>query len=222
MRRIRDVANVGVAVVFTLLGTVAAGCGNGAPNSEGQTLDLGDADRGFVGPLDRSDALVAVLVSGGQAVVYVCNGNEDISLWFAGPGESSVIGLTNLAGARVEAAVSGGEVAGTVTFAGGEQHEFLAVPAEPGAGLLRVTGADATADGIDAGWIVANDGETRGSLRVNGTRRTAPAAPGGSVTVDRTDYPVSVFLVDVDKKPAPAGPIPIPYPNIGSAATATR
>ncbi len=213
---------IGVAIVFALTASMAAGCGDAAPNSDGQTLDLRDADRGFVGPLERSDALVAVLVSGGQAVVYVCDGDEDISLWFAGPGEPSAIDLTSPSGARVEAAVSGGGVVGTVTFADGEQHGFLAVPTESGAGLLRVTGNEAGAGGIDAGWIVANDGETRGSLRVNGTRRTAPAAPGGSVTIDRTDYPVSVFLVDVDKKPAPSGPIPVPYPNTGPAATVTR
>ncbi len=221
MHRMRTIAVVGGAIAFALSGTLTSGCTNSNSTSDGQTANLNAAGRGFVGAVEDSNALVAVVVSGGQAIVYVCDGNDDISLWFAGPGESSSIDLTNDARARVEAAKSGRSYDGTVTFAGGDRHEFMAAPAESGAGLLRVTGPEAAAEGVVAGWIVANDGETRGALRVGGTRRTAPAAPGGAVTVDEVSYPISVFLVPPTRPATPPG-VPIPYPDIGSVAPATR
>ena len=108
-----------------------------------------------------------------------------------------------------------------MTLAGGERHHFEAVPAEPGAGLLRVTGPEAEADVVVAGWIVSNDGEHRGSLRVGGVARTAPPPPDGSVIVDGARYPVSIFLTSPENPATPPG-VPIPYPNTGTVATRER
>lgn len=181
--------------------------------------DLADAGRGFVGTVEGTNAFVAVIAGGGEAIVYVCDGDEDLAEWFAGSMDETTIELTTESGALVEAAPSEDGYIGTVTFADGETHRFDAEPAAPGAGLFRVTGPDARTAGITAGWIVTNDGAQRGSLRVRGTSRTAPPAPADSITVDGKRLAVSVIVVPVRKPSSPA-PIPIPYPNTGTVAAA--
>ncbi len=220
MGRVRTVANLGAVLVLSLACVVLAACGSDSSGDNAQPEDLADAERGFVGTVEGTNAFVALLASDGEAVFYVCDGTEDIAEWFAGPVEETEIDLSNDAGARVEATASDGGYAGTVTLADGGRHRFQAVPAQPGAGLLRITGPEAEADGVVAGWIVTNDGEQRGSLRVRGVTRAAPAAPGESVTLSGTKYSVSIFLIPPPQPPAPF--VPVPYPNIGVVATATR
>ncbi len=221
MGRVRTMANLGAALVLSLAAVFLSACGSDSSAEDAQPEDLADAGRGFVGTVDGTNAFVALVASGGEAIVYVCDGNEDLADWFAGSVQETTIDLTNDGGAQVEATASGGGYRGTVTFANGKRHQFQAMPAEPDAGLLRVTGPEAEADGVVAGWIVNNDGDQRGSLRVGGIARTAPPAPGHSVTIDGTKYPVSVFLVPPLTPATPPG-VPIPYPNIGVVATATR
>lgn len=221
MSRVRTVANLGAVLALSLSSVILSACGSDSSSDNTQAEDLADAERGFVGTVEGTDAFVALVANGGEAVVYVCDGNEDIAEWFAGPVEETAIDLSNGAGAQVEATASGAGYSGTVTLASGERHNFQAVAAESGAGLLRVTGTEAEADGVVAGWIVSNGGEQRGSLRVRGIARTAPPAPDDSVTLDGARYPVSVFLVPPTGPATPPG-VPIPYPNTGMVATATQ
>ncbi len=108
-------------------------------------------------------------------------------------------------------------VDGTITLADGTRHDFSADPVGDGAGLFRVTGDEAAAAEVTAGWIVDADGEQRGSLRVRGTRRPAPALPSDGLVVDGRRLPVSVFTIT----PAAPSPVPVPYPNIAKAETTT-
>ena len=170
------------------------------------------ADWGYVGEVDGTDAFIAVVVGGEEAVIYVCNGAEEIAEWFSGSVLSDgAIDVDNDAGARVVATVGDDAIEGTVTLPDGSLHAFSTEPAVIGAGLYRVTGDEAKAAEITAGWVVANDGEQRGSLRIRGANKTVPALPNGTLKVSDTEATVSVFLA---KTPAPAGPIPIPYPII--------
>lgn len=221
MGRIRSSAGWVFVAMLTMAVFGIAGCADDDSGQSTQEEDLTEAGRGFVGTVGSTDAFVALVVGGGEVIVYVCDGPHDIAEWFAGPAEGSQIELSNEAGASVSAAVSDTGYSGTVTLGDGERYEFEAVAAEPGAGLLRITGPEAEADGVVGGWIVDNDGDYRGSLRVGGIARTAPAAPGGSVSLNNTSYPVSVFLVPPRTPATPPG-VPIPYPNVGMAATATR
>ncbi len=59
-------------------------------------------------------------------------------------------------------------------------------------------------------WIVDGEGEQRGSLRVRGTKRPAPALPADGLVVDGRRLPISVFTIS----PAAPSPVPVPYPNI--------
>ena len=221
MGRIRSTAGWVFVAMLTTAVLAVAGCGDDDSGQGTQGEDLTEAGRGFVGTVEGTDAFVALLLGGGEAVVYVCDGSQDISEWFAGPAEGPGIELGNEVGASVSATLSDTGYRGSVTLGDGERHEFEAVAAEPGAGLLRITGPEAEADGVVAGWIVDNDGDYRGSLRVGGFSRTPPAAPGGSVSLDNTSYPVSVFLIP-PKTPATPPGVPIPYPNVGMAATSRR
>lgn len=221
MGRVRTTASLGAVLALGLAGVILSACGSDSRGEGSRAENLADAGRGFVGTVDGTDAFIALLTSGGDAVVYICDGPADIAEWFAGPVEETTIDLRNDAGAQIEATASDGGYAGTVTFATGERHRFQAEPAESGAGLLRVTGPAAQADGLVAGWIVTNNGEQRGSFRVRGIARTAPAVPGTTLTFAGTSYPVSVFLIPPTTPATPPG-VPIPYPNTGIAAVATR
>lgn len=201
-----------VALALTLALVVSA-C-----SDEGATVDeRSDTDPGWVGHVDGTDAFVAVVAGGGRVVAYVCDGDAGVGEWFAGEAESDdAFSLTAPSGAAITARDDAGAWAGSVTLADGTTHSFSAVPADGDAGLYRVESAEATRDGIEAGWIVDNEGALRGFHRVRGATRTAPPLSGGSLTVDGTAYPVVVYRVpepDV-RSPQPVPPfVPTPYPN---------
>jgi hypothetical protein len=131
--------------------------------------------------------------------------------------------LTNDDGAELVATIDDGALNGTFTSPQTGARDVRAEKARGDAGLYRLAGDDARAAGIVAGWIVANDGTQRGSLRVGGVARTAPAMPGASLVVDGNTLAVSVYVAvppDVSvTPPRPATPpgVPIPYPNVAKA-----
>jgi hypothetical protein len=208
-----------IVCLLVVLSCGAAACGGdeetaarpGEPTSPASSEPAGP-DRGHVGRVSGTDAFIAVVAGGGEAVVYVCDGDAGIAEWFAGPvADEGSFDLTNDGGAGVRAAVVDDRYEGEVTFANGDQRPFSAVAAEEGAGLYRVMGSEAEAAGVDAGWIVDNDGEQRGSMRVQGVAHEAGSLPGEAVVVAGTSLPVMVFLVP--RTPATPPGVPIPYPN---------
>lgn len=110
------------------------------------------------------------------------------------------------------AAVIGDHAEGSVTLANGEQHAFSATKAIGDAGLYRLDVAAAEAVGVQAGWIVDNAGDQRGSLRVNGVSRSAPSVPGKTLNVGGVELPVVVYFTPPETPATPPG-VPIPYPN---------
>jgi len=59
-------------------------------------------ENGFVGNVDGTDAFISILAGESKAVVYVCNGDEQLSEWFKGNiGDPENISLTNGDGAQV-------------------------------------------------------------------------------------------------------------------------
>lgn len=218
MDRARSIATLSGGLFLAACTVVLSACGDDASNRADNTEVLANAERGFVGTVEGTNAFVAVVVGGGEAIVYICDGDDDLAEWFAGAMDETNIRLTTDTGALVEAAPSDVGYSGTVTFANGETHRFDAEPAAPEAGLFRVTGPEAQDAGITAGWIVTNDGAQQGSLRVRGAARTAPRAPAaGSVTVDGKRLAVSIIVV-LEKTPSAPAPVPIPYPNTGTVA----
>jgi hypothetical protein len=186
-------------------------CGDDDSGSTDDAL----ANQGWVGHVDDSDAFVAAVVGDGQVVAYVCDGDADIVEWFAGDVESDqLFSLVASSGAVITAEVDGGRWVGSVTLSGGTTHSFTAEIATGDAGLYRVRSDEAESDGIEAGWVVDNAGDVRGSLRVRGAARSVQPLSGPSLSVDGTAYPVVVYrTTPPDPRPATPPGVPVPYPN---------
>lgn len=183
-----------------------AGCGEDADESP---------STGYVGQMSDSDAYVAALVTDFGAVVYVCNGAEELALWFEGPvADPGEIELETPDGASLRASLSSGSVSGTVELANGDVHTFTAEPATGDAGLYRALSDEATSAEIHAGWVLRDDGTERGALRRRRTFEQAPAFDPSGLRVDGMVVPIYRFVVPA-KPPAPPAPlVPVPYPNV--------
>lgn len=177
-----------------------------------------DASPGYVGSLDGTDAYVSALIGETGAVLYVCNGEEELALWFEGPiAEPGQIELATEEGDTVSATLVDGGVTGTVTLASGIEHGFRAETVGGNAGLYRALSDEATEAGIHAGWVVGDDGSERGAFRRG---RTFAAAP----PLDRTELRIDGMVIPIfrmELTPAAPSPIPIPYPNTGGSSGPT-
>lgn len=184
-----------------------------APAEQIDVADRESADPGWVGSVDGTDAFAAVVVGGGRVVAYVCDGDAGIAEWFTGEtGDEGSFALTSASGATMRGQEGDDRVTGSVGLGDGATHRFVLERAEAGAGLYRVEDPEAERDGVRAGWIVDNDGDQRGSLRIAGASSPAPALPGSTLTVEDTSYTVVVYSVPTRPPPGGPGPVPIPYP----------
>src|SRR5690349_18204482 len=128
----------------------------------------------FVGTTGGAD-YVGFVVSGGQAVVYVCDGASGD--WFGGPVKDGRIALKSDAGTEVDAKVGDGAVAGTVRRKGGESERFTARP--PGADEGLFAGPDASLPGAVRRWIVTADGIRGVTTSGKGSGGTVTATSSG-------------------------------------------
>ncbi|MDH5671476.1 MAG: DUF4150 domain-containing protein [Myxococcales bacterium] len=177
-------------------------------------------EAGFVGQVAGSEAFIAIVTGETEAAAYVCNGEEQIFEWFEGALDApGAIQLSNAAGGELSATRLGDGFEGEVTLSAGTRHSFTSEVADSAAGLFRVLGAEAEADGIKAGWIVDNDGDERGALLRSGSFEPAPALPSEGLRLNGVTYSVFKIALGPRTPSPPAGPIPIPYPNTGTTAT---
>ena len=98
-----------------LLGTLSASAAAGAATAGGGETSSGDAVT-YVGKVKGLDASLAVVVEGGAAFAYLCDG-EAISEWFKGSVEDGVLSLTSPDGSSLFAGVSAKKVKGQVLIA---------------------------------------------------------------------------------------------------------
>lgn len=203
-----------------LVAVVLVACTSSGARSTSSDVGTGTQrtmERGQVGRVGDTDAFVAVVVGGGLAVGYICDGSANVAEWLKGDvAADGGIDLTNDHGAGIRASLVDGRYTGRVTLSDGVPHPFSTASAGTVGGLYRVSGEQAGAAGVEAGWVVLSNGEFRGSLRVHGIATAMSAAPGETLTVSGVKLPVVVYQVrlpDVAKTPVPGGPIPIPYPN---------
>ncbi|MCQ4118074.1 hypothetical protein [Rhodococcus tibetensis] len=135
-------------------------------------------ERTFLGAVDDSDAYVAVVTSGSDAVAFLCDGH-DMWMWMSGEMDGDRLALTAPDGSTLTGTMSDGKVSGTVTGAGMTDKAFEAEPAAADEGLFRATtdhdGADYT-----LGWIMSSDG-------VRGLERRADGSSTGGIAVDHDD-----------------------------------
>ena len=79
-------------------------------------------ENGFAGTVDGTDAIVSILLGSEEGIVYVCNGDEDISEWYYGPVPNlNDISFTNPQGARITASLIGNSFKGKITLRDGRE-----------------------------------------------------------------------------------------------------
>jgi hypothetical protein len=133
--------------------------------SLGQTLEAT-----FVGKLEGSKAFIAVVVSGGKTLAYVCD-SEKLAQWFRGPVVDGTVEVKTANGEHLQVRLSPQGATGSLVW-GGQLYAFSAAPAEGTAGLYRVE-ASANQTAYIGGWIVNQQGEQRGAIIGGGSLAAA-------------------------------------------------
>lgn len=138
----------------------------------------------YVGYVDGGGASVAVVVTGDEAIAYVCDGVA-VEAWVSGSAEDGRLALTNDDGDTLTGAYDDSELTGE-TEAGGLTWTFTVEQVDPPEGLYRF--ADTIVGGAEVvgGWIVLPDGTQVGVVRVDGDPRPAGELDVGTgrVTID--------------------------------------
>lgn len=125
----------------------------------------------YVGYVDGGGASVAVIITGDEAIAYVCDG-ASVEAWLEG---SAVDGRLDLSGANGSLTGSYDDQGATgETSAGDRVWTFTIAEVAAPEGLYRF--ADTIAGGADvvAGWIVLPDGTQIGAITSDGVTRPAP------------------------------------------------
>ncbi|MEJ3655153.1 Ig-like domain-containing protein [Actinomycetes bacterium KLBMP 9759] len=126
----------------------------------------------YAGRTAGKEATIAIAVSDGRAVAYLCDGKK-VEAWLEGTVENGALALRAEDGATASGTVTGEAVDGTVTTSGAT-WDFTAERATATAGTYR---ADTTVAGVQTriGWNVLNDNTVTGLRR--DASGVAPAPP---------------------------------------------
>jgi serine/threonine-protein kinase len=139
----------------------------------------------YVGYVDGGGASVAVIVTGDEAIAYLCDGNA-VEAWLDGSAVDGQLGLTGERGS-LTGDFDDLQASGQAT-ADDQSWTFTIDVVEPPEGLYRF--ADTIAGGAEVvgGWIVLPDGTQVGALNVDGQTQPAPAldVENGRATVNGT------------------------------------
>lgn len=163
-------------LIITIGLVVLLSCDNS--NNQQSVLEIQN-EAGFVGTVDETGAFIAMLIANDEAIVYVCNGDEEIAEWFRGSiDDTEDFKLTNIAGAMVQAEFSGKSFSGVITLRNGLSRSFKA-SSNTGTltGVFRVHGEVATEAGVEAGWILNSQGDERGAFKISGRFSSTPQMP---------------------------------------------
>jgi hypothetical protein len=139
----------------------------------------------YVGYVDGGGATVAVIVTGDEAIAYICDGNA-VEAWLDGSAADDQLDLTgergSLSGDFDEQQATGEATADNETWT------FTIDAVDPPDGLYRF--ADTIAGGAEVvgGWIVLPDGSQVGAVNMDGETQPAPPldVESGQVTIDGT------------------------------------
>jgi serine/threonine-protein kinase len=173
-------------VCLAVLAPLSAACGgdddDGGEPAAASALDrlpaAGNAppagSRVFVGHDDANRSSVGLTIfEDGVAVAYVCDGDKTWA-WYEGKATGNDVSLSSSSGDKLTATVTGSSVSGRA----GQLAFKLDAASSPG-GLFRslLTNPKGSAT---VGWVVENDGTTRGGFNGSGSGKTTSL--GGSFT----------------------------------------
>jgi lysophospholipase L1-like esterase len=166
----------------------------------------------WVGPLQGSNAFVAIVRDAQQIAAYVCD-NGTVGSWFFGPdGTADNVQLAGRDGSRLAIELDGQKATGTYTR-NGHAYKFEARATDKHA-LWRAEATDGDSP-ILAGWI-QNGSESRGTLSFGSTLTTAPSlSPSLNFTSPFTP------TLTITLTPAPMTPDTLSgaFDNTGSAGS---
>ena len=188
-------------------------CGTG-DSKEPVTATPSAAAHSYVGAAAGTAAFVAVVTDGSRVLAYVCDGVPadpvgtlpTIQTWFNAPSDGSTVDATQ-AGTRLQLRLTGTDMTGTLTLAGGRQLAVTGKAATGDAGLYRAEATGAGAKAV-AGWILAADGAQRGG--VGGEGGTLATLSGTKTLV--LSQPTFTVQGLASARIAKVGITPIPIP----------
>lgn len=133
----------------------------------------------YVGYVDGGGASVAVIVTGDDAIAYVCDGAA-VEAWLEGSAANGDLDLSGANGS-LTGSYDGASATGETT-AGDQSWTFTIAEVAAPEGLYRF--ADTVAGGADvvAGWIVLPDGTQIGAVTSDGVTGPAPELDPASGT----------------------------------------
>ncbi|MGW8951376.1 hypothetical protein [Streptomyces sp. NPDC055709] len=143
-------------------------------------------DAKYAGRTADDTASVAITLRKGRAVAYFCDGHTR-EAWLRGAVEGDgSMHLTGRGGSKLDGAVSGGQVTGTVVVED-RSSPFTAAEAGGRAGVYRAT-AEVRGTKVVGGWIVLQNGRQVGIVNRGGKPAAAPPIDPatGRVEVDGT------------------------------------
>lgn len=176
---IDNIKNIIVSIILLLIGFSVFSCIEETPLEPEPTLFDIQGENGFVGTVNGTNAFIALLVASDEALVYLCNGDEEIHEWFIGHiNDPTNISLTNIEGAQISGKFNGNSFSGNVMLRNNKTHTFKATPnTGDKTGVFRVYGDLATQDEVEAGWILNSAGEERGSFKFQSLFQATPKKP---------------------------------------------
>lgn len=177
----------GLTVVALTMVVLATSCGDD-DEAESTESAAAEAQNGFVGQVEGTNAFIAIVAGTEEAAVYVCDGESQISTWFAGPvGDPAAFELSADDGASISVELVEGTYSGTFTDPDGNAHTFDSTAANGDAGLYRMVGAETEQHELWGGWVIDNDGNERGALRRRGRFLPTPRFSGSRLSFDEAD-----------------------------------
>ena len=166
-------------LVIIFISIIIISCSEDSTTEPEATIFDTQSESGFVCTVDETNAFIALLVAEKEAIVYVCNGEEEIAEWFRGNiGDPENINLTNTDGAQISGKFEGSTFTGSVVLRNSSTHSFTASPNTGSeTGIFRVYGDLAVQEEVEAGWILNSSGQERGSFKLQSVFKTTPKKP---------------------------------------------
>jgi hypothetical protein len=147
----------------------------------------------YAGSVKGGGTSIAVVVTDGTAVAYVCDGRT-VEAWMQGPANATAMKLTGKNKATLNATHAGGRLAGTVK-AGGKKWAFSVKAVKAPSGLYRSARTVRKAS-VVGGWIVV-DGKQVGMVSSSTDGQSpAPSLDLASSTAVVDGVEVTAALVD--------------------------
>ena len=214
-------------VILLFISFFVFSCNENTPLEPETTFFDIQGENGFVGTVNGTNAFIALLVAGDEAIVYVCNGEEEISEWFRGAiNDPTNFSLTNSNGSEISAKFRGVSFEGEVTLRNDSTYSFISTTSNAeNAGIIGVVGEEAIQDEVEGGWILNSEGEERGAFTIRSVFRTPPPRPKIRDIIDGTSntilfgeirYTIRFFFLALKLKRSASGSNPIIEKNLGS------